>query len=199
MARIPRAVARLGVAHSHALRAQLRETWRAGNPKSDTCKFTAFLSEAVEAWDTFVPLASVPAVRSSRNPADAILRLASEQVGLLLELGDIDSVTAVALSEQLDKLAEVQGAVERLATVLLPFPYTLLVHRAVVFYILTSPFAIWLEHWDGIRFCSTLLSPTLSLVSTKSHANWSNHLGTGCSACQCPHYAAQSKFLLQKC
>jgi putative membrane protein len=135
-----RTVAMLGVAHSHALRAQLRGNWLSGNP--DALLNADYIPDAVTARDQNIPPEFVVSIASCRNPADAILRLAGKQVGIMHSRGDIDSIAAVAISEQLDKLCSVQGACERLATALLPFPYTLLVHRTVVFYILAAPFAM---------------------------------------------------------
>uniref|UniRef100_A0A6T1TW95 Bestrophin homolog n=1 Tax=Eutreptiella gymnastica TaxID=73025 RepID=A0A6T1TW95_9EUGL len=54
----------------------------------------------------------------------------------------IDSYEMVAVSQQLDGLAEVQGAVERLASTPLPYPYTLLLLRTAWLYVLLAPFAL---------------------------------------------------------
>eukprot|EP00802_Teleaulax_amphioxeia_P021247 Tamp_21589.p1 GENE.Tamp_21589~~Tamp_21589.p1 ORF type:complete len:125 (-),score=19.58 Tamp_21589:575-949(-) len=54
----------------------------------------------------------------------------------------LDSILVIAINEKLDKLGEVQGACERLANTPLPFPYTLLVHRTALLYILLAPLAM---------------------------------------------------------
>jgi len=135
---VARTIAKLGVAHSHALRAQLRATWFAsrGGPPGAT------VHEAEEARNGFLETQDMSRIASSNNPALVILHVAGEHVGKLLRQGELDSIGAVAINQQLDALCNTQGASERIANTLVPHSYSLLVYRTIAFYVLISPLAM---------------------------------------------------------
>ena len=70
------------------------------------------------------------------------MRLAAKLVYSRLAASDIDTIAATAILKDLNDLAAVQGACERLATALVPFPYSLLVHRTIIMYVVLAPFAM---------------------------------------------------------
>mgnify|MGYP001300052070 CR=1 FL=1 len=111
-------------AHSHALRAALRQE----DCQADMRKW---LSEA----DTNYML-------THDNPADYCLRRAGRIVGALYRAQHIDSIGLRIMDENLSELARVQAACERIATTPLPFAFTLLTHRTALIYCYTLPFAL---------------------------------------------------------
>ena len=135
-------IASLGVAHSHALRAQLRATWFAG--RKEQTATDPYVGAAFEESLKFVPKAHHAEIVAAANRADAILRLANSVLAKCLQDPEcpLDSIGASAVHAAIDGMSWVQGSCERLATALVPFPYMLLVHRAVLFYVLTVPFAL---------------------------------------------------------
>ena len=119
-------------AHSHALRHALR-----GDPG------------AIPDRDKYLDAEDVAYVSKSPNPPDAVLILANKTLGRIRKETDlIDSISAIAVTEALNKLSIVQGSCERILTTPVPFPYTLLVHRTIWLYVIVVPFAIAAEtHW----------------------------------------------------
>ena len=134
-----RALVRLTVAHTHAMRVQQRAMWADGHqrirrlsPDEDPlAERNSFLEPAEQAY-----------LLEKRNPADAILGMASARLGALHKMGSLDSYSVVAASQLLDVLSGVQGACERIANTPLPFPYVLLVARTSLFYVALAPFAM---------------------------------------------------------
>ena len=143
-------IANLGVAHSHALRAQLRKSWYVGfkrskTPTSATTSFAlSYPEEAFTESEKFIPIEHHQSISSSANRADAILRLANSYVAKCLHDPNcqLDTIGAKTIHESIDGLSWVQGSCERLASALVPFPYSLLVHRSVLFYVILLPFAM---------------------------------------------------------
>jgi putative membrane protein len=133
-------VSRLGVAHSHALRGQLRKTWTTGLSNISL----EYSTEAALEAQKFIPKEHCDAVSRCANQADAILRLAAARLRECLDdpACSLDSIGAAAISNELNGLSSVQGACERLATALVPFPYSLLVHRTITLYVSLAPFAM---------------------------------------------------------
>lgn len=137
---VRRTVARLTVAHSHQLRAQLRQDTDAAITASD-----------------HLTSAEIQATGSLRNRADGILRLAATAVREAQRMGQIDSYWAVALTSGLNELGQVQGACERISNTPLPFPYSLLVGRTASMYIFLAPFAMASDlGWWTILFNAVL-------------------------------------------
>lgn len=134
---------KLSVAHSHALRSQLRATWHIGRGHGRTCcSSDPDDGNANGDRDAQLDQEQVAAVKGLTNPADRILGLAAERVGALHRQDQLDSYSAVAITKLLDQMGAVQGACERIATTPLPFPYQLLVHRTAYMYICLAPFAM---------------------------------------------------------
>lgn len=139
-----RCLARMGLAHCHAMRAQLRARWYAdrGSIAGPAVR------EAEKTRDSYLEPTCIARISSSSNPALMILHMAGELVGRQLEKGHLDTVGAVEICRQLEILCNCQGAAERISNTLVPFSYSLLVHRMIVFYILIAPFAmVSVVHW----------------------------------------------------
>ena len=56
------------------------------------------------------------------------------------DVGNIDSILQSAFDENLDKLSEIVGGCERIASTPIPYTYRILLHRTVYFYCLLLPF-----------------------------------------------------------
>ena len=158
------------MAHTHQMRAQLRASWRKGRqiqsqgdgsgPQCDVRHMKPFSSghatgtsvpvtrivasdnAILRDRDRFLTQAEAASLSGAANPCDTILRIAGALAQQHLLAGRLDSILTVALNDKLDKLGEMQGACERLATTPLPLPYTLLVHRTAYLYILLAPLAM---------------------------------------------------------
>lgn len=118
----------LVLAQTYALRAQIRPS-----------------TAAIQSRDSFLTIDQQDQVSKMANPADGLLRLATDRIAESFQFGRVDSIIVVSLTQQLDKLGEVQGACERIFSTPLPLPYTLLVQRTVFLYILLVPFAMVAE------------------------------------------------------
>lgn len=111
-------------AHSHALRAALRQ---------EDCRAD------IEPW---LGQADTEYMWSHDNPADYCLRRAGRIIGTLYREQHIDSIGLRILDEHLSELARVQAACERIANTPLPFAFTLLTHRTTLVYCYTLPFVL---------------------------------------------------------
>ena len=56
------------------------------------------------------------------------------------DAGNIDTILQSAFDENLDKLSEIVGGCERIASTPIPYTYRILLHRTVYFYCLLLPF-----------------------------------------------------------
>ncbi|KAJ1492505.1 Bestrophin, RFP-TM, chloride channel-domain-containing protein [Baffinella frigidus] len=130
---------RITVAQGPAMRVQLRASradghrsiHRTPSEEHPLAERNCFLAPAEQAY-----------LFEKRNPADAVLGLASARVGALYEAGWLDSNSVVAASYLLDRLQGMQTACERIASSPLPIPYVLLVHSTAIAYVLLVPFAM---------------------------------------------------------
>eukprot|EP00038_Savillea_parva_P000143 m.94429 g.94429 ORF g.94429 m.94429 type:complete len:316 (+) comp10048_c0_seq1:327-1274(+) len=139
---VRRTVSRLGAAHSHALRAQLRRGME---------------DEALDDRNDMLTSDEYDRIKLLRNPADGILRLATAEVSRAYKAGTIDAYWSVAITEGINELGQVQGGCERIASTPLPFPYSLLVGRTAYLYIALAPFAMAAElGWWTIVFNAVL-------------------------------------------
>lgn len=121
----------LAMAHTHALRAQLRPF----------CKFDASIT-ALHDRDRFLTEEERESICRSRNPANAILELAGTIVGAEYKNSSIDSHVMVQLSQLLDRLCAIQTGCERIHNTSMPVAYSLLVHRTAFLYVILAPFAM---------------------------------------------------------
>jgi len=74
-------------------------------------------------------------------PGALLLRL-GEQISAWTRAGEIDSITAVSLNQQLNNLSAVVGGCERILNTPLPFTYHVLLHRTVYIYCFLLPFGL---------------------------------------------------------
>jgi ion channel-forming bestrophin family protein len=119
----------LTMAHTHALRAQLRPVCRSDEVPAEQDRDRFLVHEHHPA-----------ALTQSHNPASAILLRASESLGRP-DTG-LDPYSRIHASQLVDRLNEIQTACERIHNTTLPFAYSLLVHRTAFMYVVLSPFAI---------------------------------------------------------
>ena len=96
-----RALVRLLVAHSHAMRVQLRASWAVGHRSIQRLPSE---KHPVAERDLFLEPAEQAYIFAMRNPADAILGMASTRLGALFEAGCLDSNSVIAASRLLDRL-----------------------------------------------------------------------------------------------
>ena len=120
-----RTLVRLTVAHTHAMRVQLREKWAVGHTKPT---MQSSEEDPLAARNCFLEREERDVLFDKQNAADAILAMASARLGAMHKTGWLDSYSVVAACQLLDELGNVQGACERIATTPLPFKYGLLVH-----------------------------------------------------------------------
>lgn len=121
----------LGVAHSHAFRAQMRPS----------CKMDGSIS-AIDDRDRFLNPEEKQRVTSSKNPANTILLLAANILGKAHRSKKIDTYSMIHVQKIIDAMCEIQTACERIHNTPLPLAYSLLVHRTTVLYVILLPFAI---------------------------------------------------------
>ena len=137
----------LSVAHTHALRAQLRPY-----SKSDG------ENQAIQDRDRFLSPSEVETISHSKNPANAILIIMGKILGEAYKISEnnLDSYTRVEISRHIDNLCEIQTACERIKNTSLPIAYSLLVARTSFLYVFFVPFAMastmrwWTPIFTGI-------------------------------------------------
>ncbi|WP_222165181.1 bestrophin family protein [Edaphocola aurantiacus] len=71
-----------------------------------------------------------------------IMRLIAEWVQKAKEENKIDSIQQMSFDKNLDKLADVVGGCERIASTLIPYSYSVLLHRTVYIYCFLLPFGL---------------------------------------------------------
>lgn len=121
----------LSIAHTHAFRSQMRPS----------CKMDGVVNAAQDR-DRFLSIQEIARVSRSKNPANAILFIASKILGKAHRSKTIDTYSMLHVQNILDKICEIQAACERIHNTSLPLAYSLLVHRTSVMYVLLVPFAI---------------------------------------------------------
>ena len=136
-------------AHVNAFRTELRLDY-------DTNK------EEIEDIKRFLNDNDIKYLSTQRNIAEALLRMASEEIGDLYHNNfekknngnnNLDSVLLVELNQIIAGLVLVQGICERIAKTPLPYAYNLLVHRSTYLYILLAPFSLAVQmHYYVILF-----------------------------------------------
>lgn len=110
------------IALVYALKHQLRKT----DPGNDLQKYLD-ANTALELSDVhFKPVILM-------NKLAAMLKEARQK-------GEIDSITLVAFDQNLDKLSDIIGGCERLASTPIPYTYKLMLHRTVYLYCFLLPF-----------------------------------------------------------
>jgi len=75
-------------------------------------------------------------------PAQIILQSISEHVGMLRRDGRLSEMAWLALARDIDRLGEVAGASERIASTPIPYTYRVLMNRTVVIYCLLLPIGL---------------------------------------------------------
>lgn len=111
------------LAFCHLLRGQLRKV------------------DATEDARKFVP-DDVPALASSANRADEMVRRMGRRAAHLHRSGQLDPIAFRILDERLGALSAVQAGCERIAGTPLPFAYALLLHRTAYIVCLLLPFGL---------------------------------------------------------
>ena len=91
--------------------------------------------------DRFLNTEELNQIRRSKNPANAILLLASKILGNAHRSNKIDTYSMIHVQEILNTMCQIQTACERIQNTSLPLAYSLLVHRTTVLYVLLVPFA----------------------------------------------------------
>lgn len=112
------------IAHTHALRHQLRET------------------DATSDLRRLLPAADLPRVEPARFKPIMILLLLGEQLHAARTRGELDGPASVAMERNLDALGEIVGGCERIAGTPIPLTFSVMVHRTVYFYCSLLPFAL---------------------------------------------------------
>lgn len=112
------------IGFTHALAGQLR-----GLP----------LDEALQRWS---PPAELAQVRSSPNPASALLRASSRDLADALHAGQLTDLRYQQLAGHLHQLSVAQAACERISSTPTPFAYALLLHRSAWLFCLLLPLGL---------------------------------------------------------
>jgi putative membrane protein len=79
---------------------------------------------------------------TTRNPPQAVLDRAAQQLGALHRNGAVHPLHLPTLLAHLTTLTDVQGACERIKNTPVPLAYTSLTHRIVALYVLALPFGL---------------------------------------------------------
>lgn len=112
------------IAHTHALRHQLRETDAAAD---------------LRRW---LPPEDAARVETARSKPTLIGLLLGEQLRAARERGELPEASGFAMERNLDALGEVVGGCERIAGTPIPLTFSVMVHRTVYFYCSLLPFAL---------------------------------------------------------
>lgn len=81
-------------------------------------------------------------VANARFKPVIIMRLMAEWVQRLRLEGRIDTIQQVAIDQNLDKLSDIIGGCERIASTPIPYSYRVLLHRTVYIYCFLLPFGL---------------------------------------------------------
>lgn len=81
-------------------------------------------------------------ILTAKSPADAALRLISENIVVARREGYISDIVAMEFERLISLLADVQAACERLKNTPLPFAFMLLAHRLAYLFCTLLPFAL---------------------------------------------------------
>lgn len=112
------------IAFAHALRLQLRDQ------KDDAL---------LQRW---VTPAEFDRVRTSTNPADALMLAMGRDLGDCVHKGQIDPCLAASIDTTLTALTAAAASCERIKNTPVPFSYTLLLHRTAYMYCFLLPFGL---------------------------------------------------------
>ena len=112
------------IAFAHALRLQLRDQ------KDDAL---------LQRW---VTSAEFDRVRTSTNPADALMLAMGRDLGDCVHKGQIDPCLAASIDTTLTALTAAAASCERIKNTPVPFSYTLLLHRTAYMYCFLLPFGL---------------------------------------------------------
>lgn len=81
-------------------------------------------------------------VANARFKPVVIMRLMAEWVQRLKSEGRIDTIQQAAIDQNLDKLSDIVGGCERIASTPIPYSYRVLLHRTVYIYCFLLPFGL---------------------------------------------------------
>ncbi|NMM85001.1 bestrophin [Rhodococcus sp. SRB_17] len=112
------------IAFAHALRLQLRDQ------KDDAL---------LQRWVTPAEFAQV---RTTSNPADALMLAMGRDLGECVRRGQLEPCLAVPLDGTLTALTAAAASCERIKNTPVPFSYTLLLHRTAYLYCFLLPFGL---------------------------------------------------------
>ena len=112
------------IAFAHALRLQLRDQ------KDDAL---------LQRW---VGPAEFARVRTSSNPADALMLAMGRDLGDCVRRGQLEPCLAVSIDSTLTALTAAAASCERIKGTPVPFSYTLLLHRTAYMYCFLLPFGL---------------------------------------------------------
>lgn len=89
-----------------------------------------------------LPASQFEVVANARFKPVIIMRLMAEWAQHLKQEGRIDSIQQVAIDQNLDKLSDIAGGCERIASTPIPYSYRVLLHRTVYIYCFLLPFGL---------------------------------------------------------
>ena len=112
------------IAFAHALRLQLRDQ------KDDA---------TLQRWTTAAEFAHI---RTTSNPADALMLAMGRDLGECVRQGQIDPCLAAPIDQTLSALTAAAASCERIKHTPIPFSYTLLLHRTAYMYCFLLPFGL---------------------------------------------------------
>lgn len=78
--------------------------------------------------------------RASVNPPDALLQMMGEDLARLRAEGRLSDILYQTLDRTIDEMTQIQAACERIRSTLVPFGYTLLLHRTAYIFCFMLPF-----------------------------------------------------------
>ncbi len=99
-------------------------------------------SDVTDVVSTILGADHTQSVAAFANPADAVLRLMTDEVATLSRANNISGFGQMRISETLNSLGLAQAGCERIANTPLPFVYSLLVRRTTYLYCWLLPFAL---------------------------------------------------------
>ncbi|ANE51792.1 bestrophin family protein [Flavisolibacter tropicus] len=115
---------RLLIAFTHSLKHQLRNT------------------DVQPDLERLLPLEQAQELEPARYKPIMILMMMGNWVKKRVEAGNIDTITQSAFDRNLNKLSDIVGGCERIASNPVPFTYSVLLHRTVYLYCFLLPFGL---------------------------------------------------------
>ncbi len=115
---------RLTIAFAYALKHQLRET------------------NAMDDLKRLLPDSQCKQLEQIRFKPVFLLKYLADWVNAAEKVGKIDTITKMGIDQNLDKLSEIVGGCERIASTPIPYPYHVLLHRTVYIYCFLLPFGL---------------------------------------------------------